>query len=287
LHRVALVARDTGIPFNSVLNEHLQSAERLLTTHKEILKERVDSGFLKFFNIGWEDINMFFSTIGYTGLIDAYSVCTGISIKDIVEDPELLSTYVEFASKTLDYMDDFATAAGARTESSAYNVEEIPAENASPKLAQADNFLYSDRDWYESTELLSNQMIPLYYDVPLMRRLEISGLLMNKVSGGSILHLNLTEQVTDEAYIELVEKMIEEYHIPHFAINVGTSICEDGHATPGIFQVCPECDKEIVDWNIRVVGFNTDVSSWSPERREEFKRRQFYGASDVTAKNIL
>lgn len=287
LHRVALVARDTGVGFKTVLDKYLQSAERLLITHREILKERVDSGFLKFFNIGWEDVNMFFSTIGYTGLIDSYSVCADVSIKSIVEDPELLNAYVEFASETLDYMDDFATNAGTRTESSAYNVEEIPAENASPKLAQADNFLYSDRNWYEHIELLSNQMIPLYYNIPLMRRLEISGLLMNKVSGGSILHLNLTEQVTDEAYIELVEKMIEEYHIPHFAINVGTSVCGDGHTTPGIFQICPVCNKEVVDWNIRVVGFNTDVSSWSPERREEFKRRQFYGASDVTAKNIL
>lgn len=287
LHRVALVSRDSKVDFKKVLQDHLEASERLLITHKEIMKERVDSGFLKFFNIGWEDVNMFFSTIGYTGLIDSYSVCSDISIKDIVEDSELLNAYVEFASETLDYMDEFATHAGIRTDSSAYNVEEVPAENASPKLAQADNFIYGERDWYTPIELLSNQMIPLYHDVPLMKRLEISGLLMNKVSGGSILHLNLTEQVTDEAYIELVEKMIEVYHIPHFAINVGTSVCEDGHTTPGIFQSCPQCGKEIVDWNIRVVGFCTDVSSWSPERREEFKKRQFYGTQDVTAKNIL
>ena len=70
-------------------------------------------------------------------------------------------------------------------------------------------------------------------------------------------------------------------------LNRGTSVCTDGHTTPGIFQTCPQCGQKVVDWNIRVVGFCTDVSSWSPERREEFKRRQFYGKNDLTAKNIL
>ena len=81
--------------------------------------------------------------------------------------------------------------------------------------------------------------------------------------------------------------MVEVYHIPHFAINVGSTTCVNGHTTPGIYEKCPECGGEIDTWTIRVVGFNTDTKDWSKERREEFKRRQFYGASDLTAKNIL
>lgn len=289
LHRMALLARYTNKSFDEVLMEHLKMVEHLLITHKALLKERIDQKFLKFFNIGWEDINMFFSTIGYTGLIDAYAVNQGVTIEDVVADEHLLAGYVDFASKTIDIMETFAHDAGKRTPGFAYNVEEIPGENASPKMAQSDNFIFKDKPDYVAVDLLSNQMVPLYCNVPMMQRLEISGKLMNKVSGGSILHLNLTEQVTDEAYLELITMMIERYKIPHFALNVGTSICPNGHTTPGIMQYCPVCGAEHTDFNVRVVGFNTDVSSWSKERRDEFKRRQFYGASDVdlTAKNIL
>lgn len=291
LHRVALETNANGgniqEAFNTTLDTMLERAEMLLVAHKRLLKERVDQKFLKFFNIGWEDLNMFFSTIGYTGLIDAYAVLRGLTIEQIVADEAELNGYVDFASGVIDHMEAFASAAGKRHKGYTFNVEEIPAENASPKMAQADNVIYANADGYQPVELLSNQMIPLYCEVPLMKRLEISGRLMNKVSGGSILHLNLTEQVTDEAYVELVTKMIEEYKIPHFALNVGSSSCPNGHTTPGIYQYCPECGAEIVDWTIRVVGFNTDVSDWARERREEFKRRQFYGAKDVTAKNIL
>lgn len=293
LHRIACIAVDVdkkhGCPgrFDEILMDYLRHVEELLVVHKQLLKERVEQGFLKFFNIGWENLNMFFSTIGYTGLIDAYATLQGLTIEQVVADDDELDGYVEFASHVIDTMEAFASDAGKRNSGYAFNVEEIPAENASPKMAQADNYIFSTCPWYTKIDLLSNQMIPLYCEVPLMKRLEISGRLMNKVSGGSILHLNLTEQVTDEAYVELVTKMIEEYRIPHFALNVGSSSCPNGHTTPGIYQHCPECGAEIIDWTIRVVGFNTDVSDWSRERRDEFKRRQFYGAKDVTAKNIL
>ena len=132
-------------------------------------------------------------------------------------------------------------------------------------------------------------MIPLYCDVPLFTRLQVSGKLMNKVSGGSIIHININDTVTNGAYEELYRKIVEEYNVPHFAINQGSSTCEHGHVTTGIHEVCPECGAKCIDWTIRVVGFNTNVSDWSKARREEFKQRQIYGKQDVveTARNIL
>lgn len=287
LHRVALVAKITGVPFKNVLEDYVSLSEKLLVVHKELLLKKIKQGFLTFFNIGWEKIEMFFSTIGYTGLIDAYSVLVDKSVDEVVASEETLEDYVAFADMTLTQLDILANALGEKHPGFAFNVEEIPAENASPKMAQSDNYLFKHFKFYKPVSLLSNQMIPLYCNVPLLKRLEISGRLMNKVSGGSILHLNLTEEVTDEAYLELVQKMVSEYNIPHFAINVGSTTCVNKHTTPGIYERCPVCDAAIETYTIRVVGFNTDTSAWSKERRKEFIQRQFYGAADVTAKNIL
>lgn len=295
LHRMALIAKYNSRAIESVIEEYLVKAEKLLVAHKELLSERCNQKFLKFFNIHWQDLKMFFSTIGYTGLIDAYAVYSGKSIDEIMADDDELDEYVYFANDIISKLEDFATQAGKRNEGYAFNVEEIPAENASPKLAQADNYLYGDYQFddeadmtYHPVELLSNQMIPLYCNLPLYKRLEVSGKLMNKVSGGSILHLNLTEQVTDEAYVELVTSIIEDYKIPHFALNVGSTTCVNGHTTPGIYlDVCPQCGAEIDYFTIRVVGFATDTKDWSAPRREEFFKRQLYGAKDLTTKNIL
>lgn len=290
LHRIALYEKYAK-PGEDVdyLQVYLGYAEKLLMAHKAILQRRVDSGFLNFFNIGWEQMEMFFSTIGYTGLIDSYSVKVGKSLKEVVNSPEDLDAYVDYASDLIDRMESFASVAGQRNLKSAFNVEEIPGENACPKLAQADNFLFKDFEGYEVIDLLSNQMIPLYCDVPLFTRLQVSGKLMNKVSGGSIIHININDTVTNGAYEELYRKIVEEYNVPHFAINQGSSTCEHGHVTTGIHEVCPECGAKCIDWTIRVVGFNTNWSDWSAARRAEFKKRQIYGKQDVveTARNIL
>ncbi len=286
LHRMALIAKYEDRPLDSVIQEYLHKAEKLLVVHKKILKNLVEQGFLNFFNIGWQNLSMFFSTIGFTGLIDCYSVMTGKSIKEVLSTDESIQSYEDFGETVLHSMDDFTSEASKRNSElkMAFNVEEIPAENASPKMAACDNFVYQGYSDYEPVELLSNQMVPLYCDVELTKRLEITGKLMDIVSGGSILHININEQVTEKAYKDLVRLMFEKYHIVHFAVNVGTTVCENGHKVPGIYKdKCPVCGGKPIDFNLRVVGFNTDVSSWSKERREEFQKRQVYN----TVTNIL
>jgi anaerobic ribonucleoside-triphosphate reductase len=273
LHQVALLATSTNTSFNYVLNDALQSAERLLIVHKEdILKERVNSGILKFFNINWANLNMFFSTIGFTGLFDSYQV-----LAEQLGQEFDLDTYTKFAARVLDDMESYAQAAGKRNDGFAFNVEEIPGENASPKLAQKDNLLYGT-----DLALLSNQMVPLYSDTDLFTRLKVSSELMNKVSGGSILHLNVADQLTEGANRELLRRIIEDYKIPHFALNKGFSTCVNKHTTVGLVEKCPKCGADIDTYTTRVVGFFTDTKDWIKARREwEFGRRRWYGEEET------
>ena len=290
LHRVALevifdssdVEKSLREDFKTNLIKYLQKTKNLLVAHKTILKEMVDKKFLKFFTVGWEDLNMLFSTIGYTGLIDAYSALYGYTIEEITQDPKLTEDYIDFAVETINTMEEYARLFGKENEGFAFNVEEIPGENAAPKMAEADNFLYDSNPDYQHRDLLSNQMVPLYTDLGLFDRLEVSGKLMNLVSGGSILHVNLTEEVTPAAYHELIRLIFEEYKIPHIGVNVGSTHCSAGHTTQGIYKdKCPVCGDTNLDWTMRVVGFQTPVSSWSSARQKDFMKRQFYTAKDV------
>jgi ribonucleoside-triphosphate reductase len=275
LHGLAMIAIKENRDLDLVINEYQNYCEKLLVVHKELLADIVKSGVLKFFNIGWVNLNMFFSTFGFIGLYDSYKV-----LKQFNKETR---TYEEYSKDVLSQLEDNAKDAGRRNKGYAFNVEEIPGENAAVKLAQKDNYLYYKFPNYQRVELLSNQMIPLFeHDFNMDERLTIMGDLMNINSGGAICHLNIDGSMTDEVSEELTRAMIEDYDITHFAMNVGTSTCVKGHTNIGIFQQCPECASPIETWTTRVVGFNTDTTDWASVRREwELPRRKWYNQHET------
>ncbi len=265
LHAVACESVRDNIDYFTVLEKYFERAKILLVSHKEWLKRIICTKTLKFFNIKWEDLRMYFSTFGYTGLWDAYTVCK----------PE--EDYIAWCKKVLSFMDKYAENAGKEREGFAFNVEEVPAENAAPKLAALDNIKYGKESWYEHLELLSNQMIPLYVEYDMWDRLKVMGELMDMVSGGSICHFPVDGSMTEESSIKLTELMIEDFGLVHFAIEIGTSTCNSGHTVVGIHQSCPECGEKISTWTRRVVGYNSDTKDWNSVRREwENQRRKIY-----------
>jgi anaerobic ribonucleoside-triphosphate reductase len=281
-HSIACEAIDTGKSFEDVLYKYQGYAEMLLLVHKQWLKKVIDTRTLKFFRIGWADLNMFFSTFGFVGLWDAYDLLDENTDDRTEFSQYFKETYHEFAKSTLNQMERVAKTCGQMWEGYAFNVEEVPAENASPKLAKIDNFYYGDRPWYKKVELLSNQMIPVYVDIDPFERLQSMGELMNIVSGGAICHFNIDGSMTEQASIKLTEYIIEECNIPHFAIEIGTTTCIKGHTSVGVHPQCPECNGEIDTWTRRVVGFNSDTKDWASARRDfENMRRVRYGVHNL------
>lgn len=269
LHAIACEAIARNLPFSVVLNKYQALAEILLVAHKSWLKKIIKTGTLKFFNIDWENLNMFFSTFGFTGLWDAYSVMN----TDI--------EYEDFAKNVIQMMEKNAQIATDSYDDFVFNVEEIPAENASPKLAQMDNFIYKDCDWYEEIPLLSNQMIPLYVEYDMFDRIEIMGKLMDDVSGGAIGHFNVDGSMTEESSYKLTKLLVEVYGLVHFAMEIGTTTCVNGHTSIGVRHICPVCKGEIETWTRRIVGYASDTKDWVAVRRDwENFRRGIYSIED-------
>ena len=176
-----------------------------------------------------------------------------------------------FVGRVLQHIEAYAKKCSKDTGHS-FNVEEIPAENTGTKLAAKDNLLYDT-----NCSLYSNQFIPLMADVPIFDRLTAEGKFMHMLSGGAITHINVLSEIdTDEKMYKL---MIAAMHkgVEHFAVNYGFNECINGHVSIGGNKLtkCPCCDAPIKDHITRVVGFFTRVSTWSPNRKEEFKKRVF------------
>lgn len=156
-----------------------------------------------------------------------------------------------------------------------FNIEQIPAESMAIRLANIDYLLgYNPKEW----KLYSNQYIPLIEEASIHDRMKIQGEIDGITTGGAILHINVDDEkpLTKRQFRRLIQHA-KETGTQYFAVNYAYSECEKGHYTIGKEEICPTCEKKIVNQYTRVVGFITSINSWNETRREyEYPRRVFY-----------
>lgn len=267
LPRIALLAHHNEERFFQLLQDRLQMCEDLLMVHrKEILDRRIKKGFLKFYKpLEWFSIKQLFATLG---IIGNYEMLYFMGKSHQTQDGQ------DFQLKVLQVIEDFAQDASERNQVS-FNVEEIPGESTAPNLCRKDKLIFGESQ--VPFELYSNQYIPLIENALLIDRIKITGKFMDVLSGGGILHLNISEKIDDAATMEKLIKTCVQYGVSHFAVNYGYGICENGHTTIcGNSKTCSVCQGEIKEWMTRIVGYFTKISSWNKTRREfEFSNRKF------------
>jgi len=267
LPRVALKAEQNQDVFYKNLTLQLEACRDLLQVHREeIMRRRVKQGFLRFFKpLNWLTLDRFFSTIGIIGV---YEMCylMGMDIKT----PEGCA----FVKEVLTFIENFAMKTSEETGNS-FNVEEIPGESAAVKFVEKDKILFGEEKVPFS--LYSNQYLPLIADATLPERIKISGKFQDILSGGGILHLNISEQIKDPAVMKKLIEYSVQSGVSHLAVNYGIGKCENGHTSIcGNSIKCPVCDSKIVKWMTRIVGYFVWTDSWNRTRREfEFPRRVF------------
>lgn len=263
LARLAFEAQGP-MEFKALLRGVVNDAMDLLLTHRELLEELVDDGYLKFFKpIGWISMRMLFSTVGLIGMYEALSL--------FGDDYVLPSKKgIKAATDILRYIDELTRVRSEQT-GVPINVEQIPAETAAITLAKADQVFYPKSPF----DLYSNQSIPLWVDVDMLTRAQVDGEINHCYSGGGISHLNIASPVTVEQHKRLIEFGIQ-CGLDHFALNCVFCRCENHHTSYGKSKRCPQCGGKIVERRTRVVGYFTPVEDWTEVRRKyEFPKRVF------------
>ena len=267
LPRIAYQAQGDWDRYTEILNQKMSEARDLLIVHrKRILGKRIEQNFLKSFKYGLAHPSHFFSTFGFVGIYESVTAM-GLNIED--RDGR------DRALQILQFMDQRAAEYSDQT-GYAFNTEEIPAEGAAVSLPKKDRVLFPGD---VEVVMYSNQFIPLSSRTSLSNRINTSGKLMKEVSGGSILHINIDEKITNSGIMRsLISKAITS-GVNHMAINYGFTICPSNpeHNSTGIHEYCPVCGEEIQDWMTRVVGYFVPISKWIPTRQKlDFPEREWY-----------
>lgn len=245
---------------------------RTLHVIRNIIKRNVEKGLLPNFTYGLVDFEHLYNTIGFIGIYETMKKfgCTTTDEFGNTFYTDEASAFGEQIFKTMrEVADKFV-------EDNNYdyiiNTEQIPAENAAAKLMQKDKFFYPNANIYD-LPLYGNQFIPLGIKTTLQERVRVQAMFDNFCNGGSILHANIDAPFDSFEKAYDMTCYIADAGVTYFAWNTKIQACEDNHAFYG--STCPVCGKPVDSEFTRIVGFYTQIKTWSKERKAEYKMRKW------------
>ena len=222
-----------------------------------------ESGLLPLFDAGYINIKRQYLTIGVNGIVEA-AESLGITIGDNEE-------YANFVERILSLIEHYNKK--YRSKDLLFNCEMIPAENVGVKHARWDreDGYYVPRDCYNSYfYVVENKNIDPIEKFRLHGRRYIDHL-----TGGSALHCNLEEHLSQAQYRHLLRVAAQE-GCNYFTFNIPNTLCNHcGHIDKRYLSKCPHCESQDVDYLTRIIGYLKRVSNFSIDRQREAERRYY------------
>ena len=264
LNRCIQYERRNNIPKLQFVEEVIDLMHKVQIAYNENLKYLQAKGMLPLFDAGYIAIARQYLTIGVNGMVEAAEYL-GISIDDNLP-------YQHFVEDVLGLVERYNHK--YRTKDLMFNCEMIPAENVGVKHAKWDR-----EDGYEVPRDCYNSYFFKVEDdsINLLDKFRLHGnRYISHLTGGSALHANLEEHLSQAQYRQLLRVAAQE-GCNYFTFNIPNTLCNDcGHIDKRYLHECPVCHSKNIDYLTRVIGYMKRVSSFSQARQEE-ERRRFYG----------
>lgn len=269
LNRCIQHAHRAGIPYLTTLEEVVDLAHKVQLSYNENLKDLHNKGMLPLFDAGYINMSRQYLTIGVNGLVEAAEFM-GIEISDN-------ERYVEFVQEILGLIERYNKK--YRSKEVLFNCEMIPAENVGVKHAKWDREagFAVPRDCYNSYfYLVEDTTLNVIDKFRLHGRKYIEHL-----TGGSALHMNLEEHLSQAQYRHLL-KVASVEGCNYFTFNIPNTICNEcGTIDKRYLKRCPKCESENIDYLTRIIGYMKRVSNFSTARQKEAKARHYNPAKEL------
>ena len=268
LNRAVQYAVRNHIPYQQYIEEVVDLMHKVQLAYNENLKHLQQQGMLPLFDSGFINLSRQYLTIGVNGMVEAAEFL-GIPIND---NPQY-ETFVQAILGTIERLNkDY------RTKEILFNCEMIPAENVGVKHAKWDreDGYVVPRDCYNSYfYIVEDQTLNVLDKFRLHGRKYVEHL-----TGGSALHCNLEEHLSQPQYRNLLRVAAQE-GTNYFTFNIPNTLCNDcGHIDKRYLHQCPVCGSQNVDYLTRIIGYLKRISNFSEPRQQEAARR--YYAKDVS-----
>ncbi len=269
INRCVQHASRAGISYLKILEEVIDLVHKVQLAYDENLKELQRKGMLPLFDAGYISMSRQYLTVGINGLVEAAEFM-GVEISDN-------ECYVQFVQGILGLIEKYNKK--YRTKEILFNCEMIPAENVGIKHAKWDKesgFSVS-RDCYNSYfYIVEDNTLNVIDKFRLHGKKYIEHL-----TGGSALHMNLEEHLSEKQYRQLLRVAATE-GCNYFTFNIPNTICNDcGCIDKRYLKKCSKCGSENIDYITRIIGYMKRVSNFSAPRQKEAKVRYYDNKKNI------
>ncbi len=233
------------------LDELLALGRDSLEIKRRVIQQHMDDGLFPYTRRYLGTLRNHFSTLGVNGINEMIRNFTA-------DEYDLTHPWGhDFAVRLLDHvrarMVEFQEATGHL-----YNLEATPAEGTTYRFAKEDRARWpailqagtDDMPYYTN----SSQLPVGFTDDPF-EALERQDELQRKYTGGTVLHLYMTEPLSSaDACRELVRRTLGRFSLPYITVTPTFSICPRHGYLPGKHEFCPQCDDELIARKQRAVA---------------------------------
>ncbi len=222
------------------LDQLLVWAKNSLEVKRKIIQRLIDQGLFPYTKRYLGTLRNHFSTLGINGVNEM--------IRNFTNDKENITTEFghQFAEDLLNHlrarMIEFQEETGHL-----YNLEATPAEGTTYRFAKEDkkrfpNILQSGTP--EAPYYTNSTQLPAGFTDDPFEALIRQEALQTKYTGGTVLHLYMTERISSaDACRELVRRSLERFRLPYITVTPTFSICPIHGYIAGEHEFCPKCDE--------------------------------------------
>ena len=251
------------------LDTLLGLARDSLEIKRTVVQRLIDDGLFPFTKRYLGTLDNHFSTIGVNGMNEM--------VRNFTYDSEDVTTEWghDMVARVLDHVRDrmveFQEATGHL-----YNLEATPAEGTTYRFAKEDRRRYPEilqAGTASNPYYTNSSQLPVGFTDDPFEALERQEDLQRKYTGGTVLHLYMSERITDaQACKELVRRSLTTFRLPYITVTPTFSICPEHGYLAGEHHACPTCGGTCEVWT-RVMGYHRPVSSFNIGKKGEHAER--------------
>lgn len=230
--------------FMEILDYFLSIAKNALVAKRRYCDKTLEMGMLPYTKRYLGHFNNHFNTISVNA---GHECCLNLFGKGI-DDPECRA----FMQSVLDHILDKCKKFQEEDGDILYNLEAAPAESCGTRFAKSDRKDFEDIVTGEGTNgtfYTNSTMLPESYSENIFAVCEHQDGLIDKYTGGSVIHIYMNEPLPSWTIAEnLIRKIFTNYRIPYMSISPDLCICPIHGRLPKSYDYCPyEHSQEDID----------------------------------------
>ncbi|KGU95148.1 anaerobic ribonucleoside-triphosphate reductase [Burkholderia pseudomallei MSHR4377] len=225
------------------LDTLLDYGKESLEIKREVIQHHMNNGLFPYTKRYLGTLRNHFSTLGVNGINEM--------IRNFTCDAHDLTTDWghAFALRLLDHVRARIVEYQEET-GHMYNLEATPAEGTTYRFAKEDRRRYPDILQAGTPQMpyyTNSSQLPVGFTDDPFEALERQDDLQRKYTGGTVLHLYMTEPLSSaDACRTLVKRALTRFSLPYLTVTPTFSICPTHGYLAGSHPFCPKCDEALL-----------------------------------------